>query len=214
MIAEIETDKATMEVEAVDEGILAKIVVQAGTNDVPVNELIALIAGEGEDAGSVTTTSAAPAPKAAQAPVAAAPVTAAPASVPSAPVAAAAAPAGSRVNASPLARRIAKQEGITLEAISGSGPHGRIIERDVRSALAGGTAKSVAPAATPAAAAPAPQPVMASAAAETIKKLFAEGSYVEIPHDGMRKTIARRLTEAKSSIPTSISRLTARSTRC
>ena len=213
VLAEIETDKATMEVEAVDEGVLAKIVVPEGTADVPVNELIAVIAGEGEDAKAVAAAGAAQAPKAAPAPApaasstpapaapAAAPAPAAPASVP----AAVPSQAGARIFASPLAKRLAKEAGLDLGAIQGSGPHGRIVEKDVKAAIAGGGAKA-APAAAPAQAAAAPQAAPAPAAPagasdETTKKLFAPGSFEEIPHDGMRKTIARRLTEAKSTIP-------------
>ncbi len=201
VLAEIETDKATMEVEAIDEGVLAKIVVPEGTADVPVNELIAIIAAEGEDV------SAAPAPKAAAAPAAAAPAAPAPAPA-AAPAAASAAPAspvasGERIFASPLAKRLAKEAGIDLAAVQGSGPHGRIVERDVLAAKAGGV--KTAPAAVPvaAAAAPAaPKPAAApSMSDEQVKKLFAPGSFEEIPHDNMRKTIARRLTEAKSTIP-------------
>ncbi|OCC06258.1 pyruvate dehydrogenase complex dihydrolipoamide acetyltransferase [Labrys sp. WJW] len=217
VLAEIETDKATMEVEAVDEGVLAKIVVPEGTADVPVNELIAVIAGEGEDAKAVAAAGAAPAPKAAAAAApapasaasstpapavpAAAPAPAAPASVP----AAVPSQAGARIFASPLAKRLAKEAGLDLGAIQGSGPHGRIVEKDVKAAIAGGGAKAT-PAAAPAQAAAAPQAAPAPAAPagasdETTKKLFAPGSFEEIPHDGMRKTIARRLTEAKSTIP-------------
>ncbi|MDT3378958.1 pyruvate dehydrogenase complex dihydrolipoamide acetyltransferase [Labrys neptuniae] len=214
VLAEIETDKATMEVEAVDEGVLAKIVVPEGTADVPVNELIAVIAGEGEDAKAVAAAGGAPAPKAAaQAPAAeasAAPVPAAssapaPAAAPASAPVTAQAQAGARIFASPLAKRLAKEAGLDLGAIQGSGPHGRIVEKDVKAAIAGGGAKA-APAAAPAQAAVAPQAAPAPAAPagasdETTKKLFAPGSFEEIPHDGMRKTIARRLTEAKSTIP-------------
>lgn len=201
IIAEIETDKATMEVEAVDEGTLAKILVPAGTQDVPVNEIIAVIAGEGEDASSVKAPAAkaAPAPAAVAAP-ASAPAPAAvpaPASAPAAPIVAAP-QAGARVFASPLAKRIAKEAGIDIAAIAGTGPHGRVVERDVRAALEGGTAKAAPRPAS--AGAPAAAPVQGMGD-ETIKKMFAPGSYEEIPHDSMRKTIARRLTEAKSTIP-------------
>ena len=207
VIAEIETDKATMEVEAVDEGILAKIVVAAGTQDVPVNQLIALIAAEGEDAKAVAAGGGAAAPAAAPVPVAAS--AAAPAA---APVAQAAAPAavastasaGSRVFASPLAKRIAKEAGINLAAVAGSGPHGRIVMADVEAAKAGGGAKIIpmpgaaAPVAAPAAA---PAAMASGPSADAVKKLFAEGSYEEVPHDGMRKTIARRLLESKQTVP-------------
>jgi len=197
VLAEIETDKATMEVEAIDEGILAKIVVQAGTNDVPVNELIAIIAQEGEDI------SAAPAPKTAAAPAAAAPVVSTPAALHPEEARSAVSKNGNRIFASPLARRIAGQGGLDLAAIAGSGPHGRIIEKDVKAALAGGAVKAAA-APAPAAAPALPAPKAAAPAGmsdEMTKKLFAAGSFEEVPHDGMRKTIARRLSEAKSTIP-------------
>ncbi len=200
VIAEIETDKATMEVEAVDEGVLAKILVPGGTADVPVNQLIGLIAGDGEDAAAVAASggapAAAPAPAAAAAP-APAPAAAAQAAPAAAPAAAAPA-SGSRVFASPLARRIAKDAGLDLSVVSGTGPHGRIVERDVKAAIAGGVK------AAPAAAAAAPKAAPALAAGmgdEQIKKFYEPGSYEEIPHDSMRKTIARRLVEAKQTIP-------------
>jgi pyruvate dehydrogenase E2 component (dihydrolipoamide acetyltransferase) len=205
VLAEIETDKATMEVESIDDGILAKIVVAAGTADVPVNQLIAVIASDGEDVakvaagGGAAPTAAAPAPAA---PPAAAP---APASAngpaPGGEVPWPKAAGGSRVFASPLAKRIAQQNSIDLSKVNGSGPHGRIVEADVKAAMAGGTAKA-APAAVPASA-----PMGTSAAApvgmaeSTIKKMFAEGSYEEIPHDSMRKVIARRLLESKTTVP-------------
>jgi pyruvate dehydrogenase E2 component (dihydrolipoamide acetyltransferase) len=207
VIAEIETDKATMEVEAVDEGILAKIVVPAGTADVPVNQLIALIAGDGEDAAAVAAGGGAPAP------VAAAPAAAKAAEAAPAPAAApaAAAPAvvngsgAGRVFASPLARRIAAQNNLDLGKIAGSGPHGRIVEADVKAAMAGGTvvAAPAAAAAPPPAKAPAAAPAAmpAGMADETVKKMFAPGSYEEIPHDSMRKVIARRLMESKLTVP-------------
>ncbi|MFO1151287.1 MAG: pyruvate dehydrogenase complex dihydrolipoamide acetyltransferase [Alsobacter sp.] len=216
VIAEIETDKATMEVEAVDEGVLAKIVVPAGTSDVPVNDVIALIAGEGEDPKSVATApvAAAPGAKPPQNASDAAPAPAAPPQVkaqetaPAAAAPAAAAPAapGQRVFASPLAKRIAKEAGVALEGVRGSGPHGRIVERDVRAAIAGGAARPAAPPApAPAApartAAPAAAPLAAGMADDAVKKLFEPGSYEEVPHDNMRKVIARRLLEAKQTIP-------------
>ena len=207
VIAEIETDKATMEVEAVDEGILAKIIVPEGSQDVPVNQLIAVIAGEGEDvkaaaggAGASKPAAAAPA-AAAPAPAKAEPAPVAAAAPPPAPASIAQAASGIRLFASPLAKRIAKLEGIDLSKVAGTGPHGRIVERDVKSALAGGTAKAApAPAAAAAASAPKPAPV-AGPSDEQVKKLFEPGSFEEIPHDNMRKVIARRLTEAKSTIP-------------
>jgi pyruvate dehydrogenase E2 component (dihydrolipoamide acetyltransferase) len=216
IIAEIETDKATMEVEAVDEGILAKILVPDGTADVAVNEIIGVIAAEGEDAKSVSAPAKADAPKteapkaepakseaakteAPKAEAAAKPAAAPAKAAESAPAAA----SGERPFASPLARRLAKESGLDLSKVQGSGPHGRIVEKDIEAAKAGGGAKA-APASAPAAA-PAPKPAGAPLAAgmsdETIKKLFAPDSYEEIPHDGMRKTIARRLLESKQTIP-------------
>ncbi|MDX3806721.1 pyruvate dehydrogenase complex dihydrolipoamide acetyltransferase [Bosea thiooxidans] len=205
IIAEIETDKATMEVEAVDEGVLAKIVVPEGTADVAVNEIIGVIAGEGEDAKSISAPAAGAVPAKAEAPKAEALASAtAPAAAP-APAASSAAPAhsgGSRAFASPLARRLAREAGLDLSAIKGSGPHGRIVEKDVEAARKGGGAKA-APAAAPGvpAAKPTAAPIAAGPSDEAVKKLFEPGSYEEIPHDGMRKTIARRLTEAKQTIP-------------
>jgi pyruvate dehydrogenase E2 component (dihydrolipoamide acetyltransferase) len=220
VIAEIETDKATMEVEAVDEGVLAKIVVPEGTADVPVNDVIAVIAGEGEDAKAVGAAGAAPTAKKAdekpkdEAPKQEEKAAPAPASTNGsgqrAPQAAAT-PApqpqaqtngAGRVFASPLARRMAKEEGLDLAAIQGSGPHGRIVERDVKAAIEGGTAKKAqpgAPAAQPGA--PAPKLAPAGMSDDIVKKMFEPGSFEEVPHDGMRKTIARRLTEAKQTIP-------------
>ncbi|CAN7269205.1 pyruvate dehydrogenase complex dihydrolipoamide acetyltransferase [Bosea sp. LjRoot9] len=204
IIAEIETDKATMEVEAVDEGILAKILVPDGTADVAVNEIIGVIAAEGEDVKAVAAPAKAEAPKAEAAPKAAAPAPTAEAPKASeAPKAAApaASASGERPFASPLAKRLAKEAGLDLGKIQGSGPHGRIVEKDIEAAKAGGTAKA-APSAAPAAA---PKPVAAPLAAgmsdEAVKKLFAPDSYEEVPHDGMRKTIARRLLESKQTIP-------------
>ena len=196
ILAEIETDKATMEVEAVDEGILAKIVVPGGTQDVAVNQVIALIASDGEDVSKVASGSASPSstPKAS---VAIPPsVSVAPAPM----VSAAAAPvsSGAKLFASPLAKRMAKEAGLDLSSIVGSGPHGRIVERDVKAALTGGTAKRAAPAAPPVSASPSMASGMSD---ETVKKFFEPGSFEELPHDSMRKTIARRLLEAKQTIP-------------
>ncbi|HMO30414.1 pyruvate dehydrogenase complex dihydrolipoamide acetyltransferase [Enterovirga sp.] len=203
---EIETNKATMEVEAVDEGVLAKITVPEGTADVPVNQVIGIIAGEGEDPKSVAASgaSAAPVPKA-EAP--------APASAPAAPapkpngVGAPAAHAGDRVFASPLARRIAKESGVDLASIAGSGPKGRIVQADVKAAVEGGAAKPAATAAPAPAAAKAPPSAAAGAALAQgpslaqVKAMYEEGSYEEVPLDGMRKTVAKRLTESKQTVP-------------
>ncbi|WP_430913487.1 pyruvate dehydrogenase complex dihydrolipoamide acetyltransferase [Methylobacterium sp. sgz302541] len=220
VLAEIETDKATMEVEAIDEGVLARIVVPEGTADVPVNELIALIAADGEDPKSVTAPSAGgakPAPAAENATSGGghkedARVDEAPAGAkPNGAAAPHAAPAasGGRVFASPLARRIAKQEGIDLSAVAGSGPHGRVIERDVRAAVAGGGAKAASskvtevplPAAAPAPAAKPAAGAPAGLTTDQVKGFFGKDTYEEVPLDGMRKTIAKRLTEAMQVAP-------------
>lgn len=201
VIAEIETDKATMEVEAVDEGTVAKLVVPAGTEAVKVNAVIAILAADGEDLAAAAAGGGAAAPKAEAAPAPKAEV--APAAAP-APAAAAAAPVasaasnGERVFASPLARRLAKEAGLDLKAVSGSGPKGRVVKSDVEKAVSTGGAKA-APA--PAASA-APAPALAKGPSdEAVLKNFAEGSYDLVPHDGMRKTIAKRLQESKQTIP-------------
>ena len=189
VLAEIETDKATMEVEAVDEGTIGKLLVPAGTEDVAVNTPIAVILGEGEKMGDAP---AAAAPKAAT-PAAAAPVPAAAIAAAIPAPAAAARTEGARVFASPLARRVAKQKGIDIAALLGSGPHGRIVLKDVETAKAGAAPAAAAKSAGPAFAAPPSD--------EQLLKLFAEGSYELVPHDQMRKVIARRLTESKQTIP-------------
>jgi pyruvate dehydrogenase E2 component (dihydrolipoamide acetyltransferase) len=193
VIAEIETDKATMEFEAVDEGILGKILVPEGTEGVAVNTPIGVILEEGEDASSIK----APAPAAAAAP-APAPAAAAPSPAPSPAAASAPAPAaqGDRVFATPLAKRIAKDAGIDIKSLKGSGPHGRIVKADVefasaqpgpaKAVAAAGPAVGMAPAAAPKAAAPAPA--------------FGP-AYEEVPLTSIRKVIARRLTEAKQTVP-------------
>ncbi|NBU15350.1 MAG: pyruvate dehydrogenase complex dihydrolipoamide acetyltransferase, partial [Alphaproteobacteria bacterium] len=183
------------------EGILAKILVPAGTQDVAVNEVIALIAGEGEDVASVAATggSAASAPKEAApvtAPAATTPAPTAP-SAPQAPIAEVA--HGTKVFASPLAKRIAKDAGVDISKIAGSGPHGRVIERDVKAALAGGTAPRATSASTSASVPSTPLAV--GMADSVVKQLFEAGSYEEVPHDSMRKTIARRLLESKQTVP-------------
>ncbi len=191
VLCEIETDKATMEVEAVDEGTLAKILVPGGTEGVKVNAVIAVIAGEGEDVkaaaasgGGAAPKAAAPAPAAAAAAPTAAPVAAPVAAVPS---------HGARVFASPLAKRLAEQGGLDLAKIAGTGPGGRVVKHDVETALAGGGAKkSAAPAPVAAAAAP----VAVSSAA-----LAAIGPHKLVPLSTMRKVIARRLTESKQQVP-------------
>ncbi|MBZ9776592.1 pyruvate dehydrogenase complex dihydrolipoamide acetyltransferase [Mesorhizobium sp. CO1-1-8] len=212
VIAEIETDKATMEVEAVDEGTVAKLVVPAGTEGVKVNALIAVLAAEGEDAGAAAKSGGGAPPKA-EAPKAEAPkAEAAKAEAPKAEPAAAAAPnaeaapagnghaAGERTFASPLARRIAKEAGVDVSGVTGTGPHGRVVKADVDAAIAGGGAKA-APAAKAPAGAPAPAPAVKAMSDDQVLKLFEQGSYDLVPHDNMRKTIARRLVEAKTTIP-------------
>jgi pyruvate dehydrogenase E2 component (dihydrolipoamide acetyltransferase) len=206
VIAEIETDKATMEVEAVDEGTIAKILVPEGTQDVPVNNVIAVLAGDGEDvkaaAGAAASaappkpTAEAPAPKPAAA-AAPAPASAPAAAPPPTPAAAPAAQANGhgRIFSSPLARRLAKDAGIDIARIIGTGPHGRIIARDVEGAKSGKGLK--APAAAPTAA-PALAPSMSD---KQILALFEPGSYEIIPHDGMRRTIAQRLTASVQNVP-------------
>ncbi|HEY6334616.1 MAG TPA: pyruvate dehydrogenase complex dihydrolipoamide acetyltransferase [Alphaproteobacteria bacterium] len=206
VLAEIETDKATMEVEAVDEGTIGKLLFPEGSEGIAVNTPIAVLLGEGEDAKSIVSAPA-PKPTPPQAPMAApAPTQApAPAAASPAPPKAAAAPqplpllahAGNgqdRVFASPLAKRMAQQAGIDLAALRGSGPHGRIVKADVESALSGG-APAVRPSGAPAGA-PAP-------AAKPAPVLEVPGMppYVEVPHTTMRKVIARRLTEAKLQQP-------------
>ncbi|MEI9916154.1 MAG: pyruvate dehydrogenase complex dihydrolipoamide acetyltransferase [Methylovirgula sp.] len=190
VIAEIETDKATMEVEAVDEGTLGKILVPAGTNDVPVNEIIALIAEEGEDPKTLIAGISAPAAQPSAASVAA---TTPQGNVVAFPQASSEKPA--RRFASPLARRMASQSNLDLALITGTGPHGRIIAADVTAALANGTSK-VAPAA--ALAVPLLKPTQSDA---ITKQYFSSDLFDEVPHEAMRKTIARRLVEAKAVIP-------------
>ena len=190
IIAEIETDKATMEFEAVDEGIISQLLVAAGTAGVRVNTPIAVIVEEGE------SLSAAPKPAA---PVAA---VSAPVAVAAAvPVAAPAAKGqGARVFASPLARRLALDKGLDLAGVAGSGPHGRIVKADVEGSNALAPVKtSAAPATT--AAAPAKGAMPTGMTAETVMKMYADRAYTEVTLDGMRRTIAARLTEAKQTIP-------------
>ncbi len=199
VIAEIETDKATMEVEAVDEGTVGKLLVAEGTEGVPVNAPIAVLLEEGEDAAALngfdaaaapapqTQPASAPAPQPQAAPRPSASAAAsAPAPTPSsAPVSAAPRPSGGRVTASPLARRLAQQAGLDLSAVSGSGPNGRIVKADVDAALQGGSPSASAPATATRA------PLPMGVAGETL----------EIPLNNIRKTVAKRLTEAKRDVP-------------
>ncbi len=236
VIAEIETDKATMEYEAVDDGVMAKIVVPEGTTDVAVNQLIAVMALEGEDVkaaaaaagkGAPAKTPSAEGPSPPPSPArgegaaqqAAAPVAATQGSVqegkslpPPVPQRTPSPLAGegrgegtptnghapNRVFSSPLARRLAKEAGIELGRIQGSGPHGRIIARDVEAAKSGQGLR--APAAAPGAAA-APPAIAPSMSDQQIRALYEEGSYAFVPHDGMRRTIAQRLTASVQTIP-------------
>jgi pyruvate dehydrogenase E2 component (dihydrolipoamide acetyltransferase) len=215
VLAEIETDKATMEVEAVDEGTLGKILVAEGTQDVAVNAPIAILLEEGEDKAALAAAPAptvkAPSPAPAKSSPTAAEVPS-PKPAPAATPASAEAPAksaptaaprpadgngsaGDRVFASPLARRLAKEGGIDLGKVKGSGPHGRIVQADVEGAKAGGAAKAAPGAQAPA---PAVQPSMSDT---QVMKLFEEGSFEVVPHDNIRKIIAKRLVEAKQTIP-------------
>jgi pyruvate dehydrogenase E2 component (dihydrolipoamide acetyltransferase) len=219
VIAEIETDKATMEVEAVDEGTIAKIVVPEGTQDVAVNDVIAVLAGDGEDvkaagagAASVPPKTEAKADAKSESKKEAPKENAAPGPAKEPAKAAAPTPASApptqpreaapqsnghaRIFSSPLARRLAKEAGIELARINGSGPHGRVIARDVAEAKSGKGLK--APAAAPATGAPAAAPSMSD---KQILALFEPGSYEVIPHDGMRRTIAQRLTASVQTVP-------------
>jgi pyruvate dehydrogenase E2 component (dihydrolipoamide acetyltransferase) len=223
VIAEIETDKATMEVEAADEGVLAKIVVPEGTADVPVNQLIAILAGEGEDvtaaAAQVARSAppAAPSPASSKAVVAEAAPSAPPASgngqqaatqaPPPPPRAGLDAPpsaarthgqGAARVFSSPLARRLAKEAGVDITRVQGSGPHGRIIARDIEAARTGRGLRAPTPEPV---AAPAPAKVARPPTDDKIRALFEEGSYEVVPHDNMRRIIAQRMVEAASTIP-------------
>ncbi len=204
VIAEIETDKATMEVEAVDEGKIGKILVAEGSEGVAVNEVIALLLEEDEDESALdgADTSAAGTAPAAEAPSEPAsssapaqldtPAKASPA--PAAPVS-----GGDRIKASPLARRIAANDGVDLASVTGSGPRGRIVKRDVEAAK---SAKPAAESASAEKAAPsAPAAAAAPAASGWNPDLTGLPEYEEIPNSGMRKTIARRLTESKQQVP-------------
>ncbi|WP_293572858.1 pyruvate dehydrogenase complex dihydrolipoamide acetyltransferase [Phaeobacter sp.] len=202
LLAEIETDKATMEFEAVDEGIVGKILVPEGSEGVKVNTAIAVLLEDGESADDIGAAPAAAAPAAA-APEAAQSTEQAPsqaaAPAPAAPTAA----DGARVFASPLARRIAADKGLDLAAITGSGPRGRIVKADVENAAA---APATAAAAAPAAAAPTAAAAPAAQApsgltADQVARMYEGRDYEEVSLDGMRKTIAARLSEAKQTIP-------------
>jgi pyruvate dehydrogenase E2 component (dihydrolipoamide acetyltransferase) len=197
VIAEIETDKATMEVEAVDEGKLGKIIVPEGTEDVAVNTPIAVILSEGEDASAIKVPPQGPAPTvAAKQPPSPPQERSGPAAdnrsanpTPAAPMPQ---KGNGRIFASPLARRLAKQRNLDITVVKGSGPHGRIIARDIEASKPASMAAQRLQAA-PAAAIGMPD--------EMILKLYEPGSYQVVPHDGMRKIIASRLVLAKQTIP-------------
>jgi len=223
VIAEIETDKATMEYEAVDEGILAKIVVPEGTQDVPVNQVIAVLAGEGEDPKAAAASAKVEAPRKAEAPKPkidterpspqlspqrgegaplnsprsqSSPLPSGERSPPKAAGEGVPAHGPNRIFSSPLARRLAKEAGIDIGRVEGSGPHGRVIARDIEAAKSGkGLRGAQAAAAAPSAAI---APAMSD---KQILGLYEEGSYEIVPHDGMRRTIAQRLTAAVQTIP-------------
>jgi len=191
LLAEIETDKATMEFEAVDEGVIGKLLVAEGSEGVKVNTPIAVLLEDGESASDIGSSAApAPAPSAnskPDAPEPAAPVqTAAPSAAPHT--------SGERVFASPLARRIAANKGIDLGTLTGTGPHGRIVKADVEGATASLKAQTTTTAPTDA-------PMATGPSADAVAKIYADREYTEVKLDGMRKTIAARLTEAKQSIP-------------
>ncbi|WP_323015592.1 2-oxo acid dehydrogenase subunit E2, partial [Devosia sp.] len=201
VIAEIETDKATMEVEAVDEGKIGKILVAEGTDGVKVNAVIAVLLQEGEDASAIGAGApAAPkaeekAPAKAEAPKAeAAPAAATKAEAPK-PAAAPAKAEGGKVFASPLARRLAKEAGIDIAAITGSGPKGRVVKSDVDAARSGKAPLKASASAPAAATAP------TGMSKNQVMALYEDGSYEIVPNDGMRRTVAARLTESKQTVP-------------
>ena len=207
VIAEVETDKATMEVETIDEGTVGRLLIAEGAEGVPVNQVIAVLLEEGEDASAIDDSvvaapaappaEAAPAAASAPEPAPAAPAAPAPATAPAAP----ARVDGARVFASPLARRMAIQAGLDIARVNGTGPHGRVVKRDIEAALAGAPLAEAAPAAAaapPPAAAPAPAP--AGPGAQQMADLLGMAYRLE-PANNMRKTIARRLSEAKQTVP-------------
>ena len=216
ILAEIETDKATMEYEAIDEGVIAKILVPEGTADVAVNAPIAVLAAEGEDVKTAAAGAPAARPSVSSPPAPATKPPAAPqpapppphpppragegregVSMPASPVAPAPAANGrGRIFASPLARRLAKAAGLDVARIAGTGPHGRVIAHDVEAAKSGGAALR---APFPSPATPGVAPVQPSD--DKIRALFEPGSYEVIPHDNMRRIIAQRLVLAKQTIP-------------
>ena len=225
VIAEIETDKATMEVEAIEDGIVGSLLVAEGSEHIPVNQPIALLLAEGESADAVAK-AAAPSPPAEQAnasdPAPAQPVaplkpqsaSAAPAKAPAAPVSQpASAPtpgarsangSGGRIFASPLARRLARESNIELSSLTGTGPNGRIVKRDITAALSAGVGPADVVSGATAVATTHPEPRAPAVPAlpdDKVLALYEEGSFEVVPHDGMRKVIAQRLTQSKQTIP-------------
>ncbi|CAM3214545.1 pyruvate dehydrogenase complex dihydrolipoamide acetyltransferase [Paracoccus nototheniae] len=211
VLAEIETDKATMEFEAVDEGVMGKILIAEGTSGVKVNTAIAVLLEDGEEAGDIAAPKAKPdaaKPDAEPAPAEkgyGGPIGAPVAGDSSSGDKAAPSRDGDRVFASPLARRIAADKGLDLSAITGSGPNGRIVKADVENAKPGAQPAKAGAAAAPAATAAAPAAAAAQApkglSTETVLKMYADRETTEVTLDGMRRTIAARLTEAKQTIP-------------
>jgi len=206
LLAEIETDKATMEFEAVDEGTIGKILIDAGTEGVKVNTAIAVLLEEGESADDIQETSSpapskeetkeetkepAPAPKADDSDSAGA------SEAPAAPQNA----DGKRIFASPLARRIAADKGLDLSQIDGSGPHGRIVKADVENATDQPAKKSDVAEADAVGAPAATKPASVGQSADAVAKIYEGREFTEVKLDGMRKTIAARLTEAKQTVP-------------
>ena len=205
LLCEIETDKATMEVEAVDEGTIGKILIADGTEDVPVNQAIAVLLLEGEDAsalegfnaGDAATPVAAAAPvEAALAPEASQAPAQAAQPVPAPKTSGSVAGQGKRVFASPLARRIAGQNNVDISVVAGSGPHGRIVKRDIDKAISEGV-----PQAASAGASVSSSTMAAAMSDDAIMKMYEPGSYEIEPHDSMRKIIAERLTQSKQTVP-------------
>lgn len=199
LLAEIETDKATMEFEAVDEGIIGKILVAEGSEHVAVNTAIAILIEEGETLPDSAT--AAPKPAVQATPE---PTSNASASVPQnspASQSTVQATAGARMFATPLARRLAADKGIDLSTIAGTGPNGRIVKADVLSASASPKAAVVATASFTQGQTATAAPVATGASSDAVKKLYEGRDYSEVSLDGMRKTIAARLSESKQTIP-------------
>jgi pyruvate dehydrogenase E2 component (dihydrolipoyllysine-residue acetyltransferase) len=211
VLAEIETDKATMEVEAIDDGRVGKLLVPEGAQGIKVNQPIALLLGEGEDASALAAI-VSPAPPVPTTPRAAAPVAAAATPSPASALAAPSAPAAGnghdrRIFASPLARRMAQQAGLDLALLTGSGPQGRIVKSDIEAAILAARQPAAAPAPARLGAGPAPAPPSAAPvppvelSKERVLALAGNPPYSERPLTAMRRVIARRLTEAKQTVP-------------